>query len=230
MTKDYLTYNENLNLRLGELGFKRKDMNRFIRKNNDVVQILSFTHHTNGEHHVRYYDITVHNEIPPVTELSKAIGVSSGGFGHQICYCIPQGHYDAYKWRIATCDSDKIINSVIDQMIYEVEEIAIPYFFNRYDTIDSIVTALEEDTLCHGVIKRQLLPLLYLVQKRYQAAICYMDEELKNLSTITEEDDRKLAKGYELPGFKRKSPWVNTKYIEYLEYAKRISEYLNSTI
>ena len=115
-------------------------------------------------------------------------------------------------------------------MIYEVEEIAIPYFFNRYDTIDSIVTALEEDTLCHGVIKRQLLPLLYLVQKRYQAAICYMDEELKNLSTITEEDDRKLAKGYELPGFKRKSPWVNTKYIEYLEYAKRISEYLNSTI
>ena len=94
MTKDYLTYNENLNLRLGELGFKRKDMNRFIRKNNDVVQILSFTHHTNGEHHVRYYDITVHNEIPPVTELSKAIGVSSGGFGHQICYCIPQGHYD----------------------------------------------------------------------------------------------------------------------------------------
>ena len=228
MAKDYLTYNESLNLQLGELGFKRKNMNRFIRKSGDVIQILSFTHHTNGEQNVRYYDIMVHIEIPQITELSQAIGVSYGGFGQQICYCVPGGHYDAYRWRVETYDADKTIKTVIDRMVNEIIEVAIPHFFEKYDTIDRIVKALEDQTLRLGVIKRQLLPLLYLSQNRKQTAFNFMHEELKLLSTIKEEDDRKLSKGYELPGFKRKVPWVNIRYTEYLQYVNRVTEFIDS--
>ena len=231
MARDYLTYNDKLNQQLNMFGFKRKNMNTFIRKCSEVDQILSFTHHTNSEHYVKYYDIMVEVDIPAIAELAKKVGVvCSSGFGRQICYCIPGGSYDSYKWRIANSDEESVILGVVKDMISQVRNYAIPYFFDKYSTIDIILRSVEKNKLIHDMLrmgKNRMLPLLYLINGQSEKALDFMDNTLHELSLYTEEDAMKLRKGYELPGYKRTTPWVNKDYINYMDYVSKCKAYID---
>lgn len=225
MAKDYITYNEHLNKELKTIGFVRKNMNQFVRKQDDVIQYLFLGHHTNGEHFVRYYDISVQIAIPTIDVLEHEIGVTCGGFGCQIDYCNPEGSYDMYKWRIAKDDNPRIVQQVVSDMLINIIQYAEP-FFRQHSTIKNILLAFERNKLSKMTRKR-ILPLLYIANGQNEKALDFMDRTLHELSLYTEEEDMKLRKGYVLPGYKHTTPWVNRDYINYMDYVSKCKAYID---
>lgn len=141
--KKYISYNQRIIDRFAEFGFKRKNKNFFIRQlSEDVLQELSFGHSTQGQAHVKYYDIRASIKLPKVIKLAQELDIympMTTFYNSNIGELMPKRTY--LEWLIGEDTDEKYDNKVIDSMLYHVEKYALP-FLNKYSTPTAIVEGI----------------------------------------------------------------------------------------
>lgn len=180
----YITYNDRLTSKLNNLGFKRKNMNSFVKYDNDARQELFFCHATHYEHHVRYYSIGVHIEYPALIKLATEMDTYTYGIGVDLGYLMPQNEY--HEWRCTENDSERTLTKIADDMILNVTKYAIP-FFNRFSTLNSFMKGLEGEELRNRTNCKYSLPFVYLALGDKERALEYIQEILKMLQDTPKE-------------------------------------------
>ena len=176
MAKRYITYNERLNEKLNNVGFRRKNKKTFIKKYGDGVQSIMWGHSTyHDEPHIKYYSVSVFIDFPIVKKIEKEAGVLTSGFGRGLGYLGPNPVYK--EWRLADIATEEEITKVIDEVVGLIEY-AMPVI-DRYSTIKNVIIDMEDNKLKFGMNAKVLSPVLYLADGQPEMACKYVDNILR---------------------------------------------------
>jgi hypothetical protein len=190
MAKDYITYNEALNRRMNDMGFKRKNRETFRRqsgeKYGDAIQEISFSHSTYHIPHVRFYHVHAFLHYPKIDELNKTIGANiystGGNFGNII-----NGSFK--EWRVAESDTPEYIEGVVvEEICTDMERYIIP-FMNRYSFFENILEDVEKGILSNYLYDFFHMPaVLYYLLGSKQQAYAFLERKMEYLKQMTEEN------------------------------------------
>ena len=151
--KKYITMNPYLVRNLSELGFKKKNKHVFLKKHNDAIISLIFTHSSHFERYAKYYTITINISYIEIEKIKEISQYYNTGFGTNITYTILSKSYDTIaanriflEWRIADDDTEKKTNIVINDMCRLLREESIP-IIEKYTKIKDVLFAYENNTL-----------------------------------------------------------------------------------
>lgn len=174
----YLTYNENLNTKLEDIGFKRKNRSYFYKRTDESILEIAFSHSSKGEPHVKYYYLTILFSFPKVTTIANDIGCTIvDGFSRHLGHIIPANRF--IEWRVPDDDTEEHIMKVTDEMYHLIKTYAMPYF-DRYCKIDCIIHDFE-NSVFPFFLNPQTIPVLYYIKGQKDKALQYMDCHLKIL-------------------------------------------------
>jgi hypothetical protein len=222
MRKDYITYNIALCENLMEQGFKRKNKNEFIRKQNQANNILLFAHGTYHERFVRYYTISVFNSFPEVDRIVHSMGTYIGAFGLPIGVLCNNGHFK--DWRIADNDAEPYIENVVNEMTYAITDYAIP-FLDKYSTYIDVIQGFENKEIHKSIDEKKILPILYLIVGEKEKALDYIDHKLdyvKQKNPYAEEIKKLQNSSNRCDNFTFP---INKSIIDYTDFANRFRKY-----
>lgn len=144
--KKYITFNQRIIDRLAEFGFKRKNKEIFVKKpNDDIIQSIIFGHSTNGYAHMKFYGIRNNIAFPKVLLFAKQNNLYmplSDFFNENIGYLMPKSP-SYMEWSIGEDTDEEYDNKVIDDMLYHVKKLSLP-FFDKYSTPAAIVDGIKK--------------------------------------------------------------------------------------
>jgi len=176
MKRKYITYDERLNTRLENIGFKRKNQNTFVKNCGNIVHKLLFSHSSHHEHGVKYYTIGMMVEFLDIEKLSKEIGViRTKGWILNIGHILDIPSY--YTWRLTETDPDERITEIVESMYDMIKTYALP-FMNRYSNIETLLWEYEFGNLYLTkkiFLDRILVCMMYQVLGQTEKALQFIE-------------------------------------------------------
>lgn len=143
--KKYISYNQRIIDHLAARGFKRKNMNFFVRKiNEDITQSIIFGHSTQGRAHAKYYDVRVCIELPKVLKTAKELDIPISRvalFSSNIGELMNPSSY--LEWLVTEDSSESYDNGVVDSILEHIDRYAIP-LLDKFCTVSSIVEGIKK--------------------------------------------------------------------------------------
>jgi len=143
--KKYISYNQKIIDHLAARGFKRKNMNFFVRKiNEDITQSIIFGHSTQGRAHAKYYDVRASIELPKVLKTAKELDIPISRvalFSSNIGELMNPSTY--LEWLVTEDSSESYDNGVVDSILEHIDRYAIP-LLDKFCTVSSIVEGIKK--------------------------------------------------------------------------------------
>lgn len=143
--KKYISYNQRIIDHLASRGFKRKNMNFFVRKiNEDITQSIIFGHSTQGRAHAKFYAVRASIELPKVLKTAKELDIPillTLLFSSNIGELMNPSTY--LEWLVTEDSSESYDNGVVDSILEHIDKYAIP-LLDKFCTVSSIVEGIKK--------------------------------------------------------------------------------------
>lgn len=176
MRYDYITNYDSLKKRLADIGFARKNKHRFSCKANGVIQSIDFIHSVPYPK-AKDYNIMISIEYPEAIRIGRELDVFTVGvIGANIGYLSPLNSYKV--WRMSETDEEKLILSVIDEMLAYVEKYAIP-FLKKYSILDETIHEIEVGNRLFLPGADYNLPIFYLLNGEKDFILSCLNREVQ---------------------------------------------------
>ena len=192
MKYDYITKFDHLKTGLAKNGFVQKNQHCFSCKTDDYVLSIDFIHSV-PKPKVKDYNVMVSIEYPKAVKIGQKLNIFTVGIiGANIGYLSPSNKYKV--WRVAELDDNKLIHSVIEEMLIYIERYAIP-FLKKYSTLENTIHEIEVGNKIFTPGSDYNLPIFYLLNNEKNNAFSFVNNELKRKELQT----KKIYDDYPFP-------------------------------